>query len=71
MLYSLRRLSIATPMVSIQGAKRVALYDKMTQNDLIPCAGTADEVTEDIMFAIKNSFVTGTTIDVEGGWLLK
>lgn len=58
-------------MVSIQGAERDALYDKMTQNDLIPCAGTADEVAEGIMFVNKNNFVTGTTIDVEGGWLLK
>jgi NAD(P)-dependent dehydrogenase (short-subunit alcohol dehydrogenase family) len=23
-----------------------------------------------IMFLIKNDFVTGTTVDVDGGWLL-
>jgi NAD(P)-dependent dehydrogenase (short-subunit alcohol dehydrogenase family) len=62
--------TIDTPMVSVQGAEREALYDKMTQNNLIPRAGTADEVAEGIMFVIKNKFVTGTTVDVDGGWLL-
>ena len=62
--------TIDTPMVSVQGAEREALYDKMTQNNLIPRAGTADEVAEGIMFVIKNEFVTGTTVDVDGGWLL-
>jgi NAD(P)-dependent dehydrogenase (short-subunit alcohol dehydrogenase family) len=62
--------TIDTPMVSVQGAEREALYDKMTQNNLIPRAGTADEVAEGIMFVIKNKFVTGTTVDVDGGWIL-
>jgi NAD(P)-dependent dehydrogenase (short-subunit alcohol dehydrogenase family) len=62
--------TIDTPMVSVQGAEREALYDKMTQNNLIPRAGTADEVADGIMFVIKNEFVTGTTVDVDGGWLL-
>jgi NAD(P)-dependent dehydrogenase (short-subunit alcohol dehydrogenase family) len=62
--------TIDTPMVSVQGAEREALYDKMTQNNLIARAGSADEVAEGIMFVIKNEFVTGTTVDVDGGWLL-
>ena len=62
--------TIDTPMVSVQGAEREALYDKMTQGNLIPRAGTADEVAEGILFGIKNNFVTGTTGDVDGGWLL-
>ena len=62
--------TIDTPMVPAQGAEREALYDKMTRNNLIPRAGTADEVAEGIMFVIKNEFVTGTTVDVDGGWLL-
>jgi len=62
--------TIDTPMVSVQGAERDALYNKMTQNNLIPRAGTADEVAEGILFVIKNRFVTGTTVDVDGGWLL-
>ncbi len=62
--------TIDTPMVSLQGAERKAFYDKLTQNNLVPRAGTAEEVAEGIMFVIKNDFVTGTTIDVDGGWLL-
>ncbi len=63
--------TIDTPMVSMQGAEREAFYSKATQNNLIPRAGTADEVAEGIMFVIQNDFVTGTTIDVDGGWLLQ
>ncbi len=61
---------IDTPMVSAEGAERDALYDEMTQDHLIPRAGTANEVAEGILFVIKNDFVTGTTVDVDGGWLL-
>ena len=32
--------------------------------------GTADEVAQAIVFLIQNDFVTGTTVDVDGGWLL-
>lgn len=62
--------TIDTPMVALQGAERDALYGKLTQNNLIPRAGTAEEVAEGIMFVVKNEFVTGTTVDVDGGWLL-
>ncbi len=62
--------TIYIPMVPMQGAKREALYDEMTQDNLIACAGNANEVAEGIWFVIKNGFVTGTTVDVDGGWLL-
>ena len=62
--------TIDTPMVAAQGAERTALYDKMTANNLIPRAGTAGEVAKGILFVIGNDFVTGTTVDVDGGWLL-
>ena len=42
----------------------------MTANHLIPRAGTADEVAQAVMLAVTNDFMTGTTIDVDGGWLL-
>ena len=29
-----------------------------------------DEVAQAIVFTVQNDFVTGTTIDVDGGWLL-
>jgi len=63
--------TIDTPMVIVQGAEREELYRKTTKNNLIPRAGRADEVAQGILFVIKNEFVTGTTIDVDGGWLLR
>jgi NAD(P)-dependent dehydrogenase (short-subunit alcohol dehydrogenase family) len=62
--------SIDTPMVSLQGEDRDALYAKATASNLIPRAGTADEVAQAILFVIQNDFVTGTTVDVDGGWML-
>ncbi len=61
---------IDTPMVPLQGAEREALYQKMTAGHLIPRAGTADEVAQAIVLVVKNDFMTGTTVDVDGGWLL-
>ena len=62
--------TIDTPMVALEGAERDALYEKMTAGNLIPRAGAADEVAEGLMFVITNDFVSGTTVDVDGGWLL-
>lgn len=62
--------TIDTPLVPLRGAEREKLYNKMTQDNLIPRAGTGNEVAEGILFVIKNGFVTGTTVDVDGGWLL-
>ena len=42
----------------------------MTKSNLIPRAGRAEEVADGVMFVIKNEFVTGTIIDVDGGSLL-
>ena len=61
---------IDTPMVSAQGDQRKALYAKLTANHIIPRAGTSEEVAQGIVFMIQNDFVTGTTIDVDGGSLL-
>jgi NAD(P)-dependent dehydrogenase (short-subunit alcohol dehydrogenase family) len=62
--------TIDTPMVAAQGKERETLYKNMTAKHLIPRAGTADEVAQAIVFMIQNDFVTGSTIDVDGGWLL-
>ncbi|MCB1715156.1 MAG: SDR family oxidoreductase [Candidatus Competibacteraceae bacterium] len=61
---------IDTPMVSLQGEARKAQYEKMTAGNLIPRPGTPDEVAQGILFMIQNDFVTGTILDVDGGWLL-
>ena len=57
-------------MQQISGSIPVPSYEKATVRNLIPRAGTADEVAQAILFMIQNEFVTGTTIDVDGGWLL-
>ncbi len=61
---------IDTPINPMEGPERDEMYRKATARHLIPRAGTADEVAAGILFAIENDFVTGTAIDVDGGWLL-
>ena len=60
---------IDTPMVALKGEERDALYKNLTKDNLIPRAGLAHEVAQGIIFAIQNNFVTGTTIDIDGGLL--
>ena len=61
---------IATPMFSMEEKARDAFLATATQNFVIPRAGEAAEVAQAILFLIQNEFVTGTTIDVDGGALL-
>ncbi len=61
---------IDTPMSPLQGKEREDYYKNTTNNNLIPRAGTPDEVAVGIIFAIENEFITGTTIDIDGGWLI-
>ena len=61
---------IDTPMVPMQGEEREAFYTKATAENIIPRAGSADEVAQAIVFMVQNEFVTGTTIEVDGGWML-
>ncbi len=59
---------IDTPMmVEASPERRAANYAAMTKGNLIPRAGLAEEVAQAVMFLVKNDFVTGTTIDVDGG----
>ncbi len=60
---------IDTPMVPLKGKEREEFYNNVTKENLIPRAGKAEEVSQAIIFAIQNEFITGTTIDVDGGWL--
>lgn len=62
--------AIDTPMMPLEGAAREEAYKRSTANNLIPRAGTADEVAQAIMLVVTNDFMTGTTVDVDGGWLL-
>ena len=61
---------IDTPMFPVEGYARENFLAQATANHLLKRAGTADEVASGILFAISNSFVTGSVIDVDGGALL-
>ena len=61
---------IDTPMVPLGTEGRDEIYKQRSAKNLIPRAGTADEVAQGILFVVQNDFVTGTTVDVDGGWLL-
>lgn len=61
---------IDTPMFPVQGEARAQFLTAATANTLLKRAGTPDEVAAGILFAIENDFVTGSTIDVDGGALL-
>ncbi len=61
---------IDTPISPLQGEARVEFYAKATAGHPIKRAGTAEECALGIVFLIENDYVTGTTVDVDGGWLL-
>ena len=61
---------IDTPMFGPESKQRTEMLEGLTGKNLIPRPGTADEVAQGILFVIQNDFVTGTTVDVDGGWLL-
>ena len=61
---------IHTPMSALEGKARDEHFAKLTAPHLLPRAGLPDEVAKAIVFMVENDFVTGTTIDVDGGWLL-
>ncbi len=61
---------IDTPMFAVQGEARDQFLANATRNILIKRAGTADEVASAILLTLENDYMTGTTIDVDGGALL-
>ena len=62
--------TIDTPMSAQTGKEREQHFERLTAPHLLPRAGKADEVAKALVFLVENDFVTGTTIDVDGGWLL-
>ena len=62
--------TIDTPMFPVEGDARKAFFERASANVLLKRAGTAEEVAAGIIFAVENDFVTGSTIDVDGGALL-
>lgn len=61
---------IDTPMFAAQGEARNQFLANATRNMLIKRAGTAEEVASAILLTLTNDYMTGTTIDVDGGALL-
>ena len=61
---------ISTPMFGPDSEQREKMLDGATAKHLIPRAGRAEEVADGILFVVQNDYTTGTTIDVDGGWLL-
>ena len=62
---------IDTPMFGqTDEAKRAESFRQMSKGNLIPRAGRPEEVADALMFVIRNDFVTGTIVDVDGGSLL-
>ncbi len=61
---------IDTPLFPVAGEARERFFAEATAKHLIPRIGAADEVAAGILFVIENDFVTGTTLDVDGGALL-
>lgn len=59
--------TIATAMFDWMGDAKDDTLAKMTAGNLVARAGTSEEVAAGLIFAMQNGYVTGTTIDVDGG----
>lgn len=62
--------TVATAMFDHFGDEKEEKMKGMTASHLIKRAGTSEEVAEGLIFVMNNSFVTGTTVDVDGGRIL-
>lgn len=61
---------IDTPINPLEGEARAKAYASATAGNPIARAGTADECAQAVEFLVTNDFVTGTVVDVDGGWLI-
>jgi NAD(P)-dependent dehydrogenase (short-subunit alcohol dehydrogenase family) len=62
--------TVDTAMFDWMGDEKQSKLAAMTATHLIKRAGTSEEVAQGILFVMQNGFVTGTTIDVDGGRIL-
>lgn len=60
---------IVTPMMGPDTPELREKLGKACAKNIIPRPGEAEEVAQAIVFLVQNKFVTGTTIDVDGGWV--
>jgi NAD(P)-dependent dehydrogenase (short-subunit alcohol dehydrogenase family) len=61
---------ISSSMFDWMGEAKEETLLKMTSGQPIKRPGTAEEVAAGLLFVMQNGFVTGTTVDVDGGVLL-
>jgi NAD(P)-dependent dehydrogenase (short-subunit alcohol dehydrogenase family) len=61
---------VDTAMFDWMGDGKDEKMQAMTSSHLIKRAGKSEEVAAGIIFVMQNSFVTGTTVDVDGGRIL-
>lgn len=61
---------IDTPMLALTGQEREAFFRDATAQHVIQRPGRPEEVADGIVFLLQNDFITGTTLDVDGGSLL-
>jgi NAD(P)-dependent dehydrogenase (short-subunit alcohol dehydrogenase family) len=62
--------TVDTAMFDWMGAEKQDKLQAMTSAHLIKRAGSSEEVAAGILFVMQNAFVTGTTVDVDGGRIL-
>ena len=62
--------TIDTAMFDHLGDAKEERLAAMTAGHLIKRGGASEEVAEGLIFAMNNKFVTGTTVDVDGGRIL-
>lgn len=62
--------TVATAMFDHFGEEKEEKMRGMTASHLIKRAGTSEEVAQGLIFVMQNGFVTGTTVDVDGGRIL-
>lgn len=58
---------IDTPLFAAQGDARRQFLENATRDISIKRAGRADEVAAAILFTLRNDYMTGASIDVDGG----
>ncbi|MBL4680442.1 MAG: SDR family oxidoreductase [Pseudomonadales bacterium] len=61
---------IDTAMFDHFGDNKSTIFEQMSQNIPLRRVGQAEEVASAIVLTLCNNFMTGTTIDVDGGQLL-
>jgi len=62
--------TVDTAMFDWMGDEKQGKLQAMTASHLIQRAGTPEEIAQGILFVMQNGFVTGTTVDVDGGRIL-